>query len=261
MLETVDRPGSPFLTAERWRRYRGDGDRRVRDELVLTYAPLVKHVAGRICVTMPAHVDLADLIAYGFGGLVEAIERFDPANGAAFESYAGLRIRGAIFDGLRALDWVPRAVRTEGRQIQRANADLSVRLQRLPGDAELAAELGIDGDELAARLQRVANSCTIALDGPARGATPGSEPWTLLDLLSDHTTPDPAAEDRVALMHDRVADAVLQLSGREQTILALRYHQDLNFTEIGEVLEVTDSRVSQIHAKLLLQLRGVLTAA
>src|SRR6185436_19096611 len=98
MLQSADRPGTPFLTAERWRRFQRDGDRQVRDELVLTYSPLVKHIAGRICSRMPAHVDLADLISYGLGGLVDAVDRFDPSNGAPFESFAGLRIRGAIFD-------------------------------------------------------------------------------------------------------------------------------------------------------------------
>jgi RNA polymerase sigma factor for flagellar operon FliA len=259
MLER-SHPPAEIVLAERWRAYRRHGDRHVRDQLVLAYCPLVKHVAGRIASKMPAHVDLADLVAYGLAGLIDAVERYDPVRGVKFESFAGLRIRGAIFDALRALDWVPRAVRTEGRDIERANAALLVRLQRLPTAEELADELGLDAGALAAGLDRIARSHMVALDEPWHAGGGGSEASavTLGESLADPSAPDPAASTGDAELQDRVEDAVAQLTGREQTILALRHHQNLSYGEIGEVLSVTESRISQIHAKSLLQLRALL---
>jgi RNA polymerase sigma factor for flagellar operon FliA len=263
MLSAAIRSSAPktIVLAEHWRRYRRDGEREVRDQLVLAYSPIVKHVAGRIASGMPPHVDLADLVAYGLAGLIEAVERYDPARGVKFESFAGLRIRGAIIDALRSLDWVPRAVREEARELERASADLVVRLQRLPTDAELATALGVDAAELDARLQRSANAQLVALDEPWGAGGAGSAPATMLDVLADPSAGDPADLSDRADLADRVAGAVLQLSGREQTILALRYHQDLTYAEIGEVLEVTESRVSQLHAKSMLNLHVLLGGA
>ncbi|MCW2992656.1 MAG: polymerase, sigma 28 subunit, FliA/WhiG [Conexibacter sp.] len=263
MLSTADRSRAPkaIVLAERWRRYRRDGEREVRDQLVLAYSPIVKHVAGRIASRMPPHVDLADLVAYGLVGLIDAVERYDPARGVKFESFAGLRIRGAILDAMRSLDWVPRAVRDEARQYERTSADLLVRLQRLPTDEETAEALGIDAEELEALMLRVANSQMVALDQPWGFNGSDTAQTTLLDFLPDPTANDPAEISDNADLEDRVATAVTQLSGREQTILALRYHQDLTYAEIGEVFDVTESRISQIHTKAMLHLRVLLGGA
>ena len=260
MLSAVSTSRAPktIVLAEHWRRYRRDGEREVRDQLVLAYSPIVKHVAGRIASRMPPHVDLADLVAYGLAGLIEAVERYDPARGAKFESFAGLRIRGAIIDAMRSLDWVPRAVREETREFERTSADLVVHLQRLPTDTELAAALDIDAEELDARMQRAANAQLVALDQPWGLNGSDAAPTTMLDVLPDPSASDPAElADRADLEHD-VSAAVLQLSGREQTILALRYHQDLTIAEIGEVFDVSESRISQIHTKSMLNLRVLL---
>jgi RNA polymerase sigma factor for flagellar operon FliA len=263
MLSTVSRSRAPkaIVLAERWRRFRRDGEREVRDQLVLAYSPIVKHVAGRIASRMPPHVDLADLVAYGLVGLIDAVERYDPARGVKFESFAGLRIRGAILDAMRSLDWVPRAVRDEAREFERTSSDLLVRLQRLPTDAEVAEALGLDSDEYDALLLRVANSQMVALDQPWGFNGTDSAPTTMLDFLPDPAASDPADVSDSADVADRVATAVLQLSGREQTILALRYHQDLTYAEIGEVFDVTESRISQIHTKSMLNLRVLLGGA
>ena len=261
MQSLAERPEVPtrIVLSERWRRYRRNGEREDRDQLVLTYCPLVKHVAGRVAARMPAHIDLADLVAYGLAGLIEAVERYDPAHGATFETFAAVRVRGAILDALRALDWVPRAVRAEGRAVERASADLLVRLQRRPTNAELAAELGIDVTALDASLDRVAKSFMVALDEPWLAASGGdASAATLGDSLPDPRAADPAATSAAAELHARAAAAVTQLTGREQTILALRHHQDLSFAEIGEVFSVSESRISQIHAKSLRQLRALL---
>jgi RNA polymerase sigma factor for flagellar operon FliA len=260
MLSTVSRSRAPkaIVLAERWRRYRRDGEREVRDQLVLAYSPIVKHVAGRIASRMPPHVDLADLVAYGLVGLIEAVERYDPARGVKFESFAGLRIRGAIIDAMRSLDWVPRAVRDEAREFESTSANLLVRLQRLPTDAELATALDIDAEELDARMQRAANAQLVALDQPWGFNGSDSAPTTMLDFLADPASGDPADVADRANLADQVATAVLQLSGREQTILALRYHQDLTLAEIAEVFDVSESRISQIHTKSMLSLRVLL---
>jgi RNA polymerase sigma factor for flagellar operon FliA len=262
MLSTVSRSHAPkaIVLAEHWRRYRRDGEREVRDQLVLAYSPIVKHVAGRIASRMPPHVDLADLVAYGLAGLIEAVERYDPARGVQFESFAGLRIRGAIIDAMRSLDWVPRAVREEAREFERTSADLLIRLQRLPTDAELATALKLTPEELDARLQRMATSQVVALDQPW-GFTDTGAPTTMLDFLPDPSANDPAEISDRADLEDQVSAAVLQLSGREQTILALRYHQDLTLAEIAEVFDLTESRISQIHTRSMLNLRVLLGGA
>jgi RNA polymerase sigma factor for flagellar operon FliA len=263
MLSTVSRSHAPtaIVLAEHWRRYRRDGEREVRDQLVLAYSPIVKHVAGRIASRMPPHIDLADLVAYGLAGLIEAVERYDPARGVKFESFAGLRIRGAIIDAMRSLDWVPRAVRDEAREYERTSADLLIRLQRLPTDAELATALKVTLEELDARLQRMATSQVVALDQPWGFTATDSAPTTMLDFLPDPGANDPAEISDRADLEGQVSAAVLQLSGREQTILALRYHQDLTLAEIAEVFDLTESRISQIHTKSMLNLRVLLGGA
>jgi RNA polymerase sigma factor for flagellar operon FliA len=263
MLSTANRsePPKAIVLAERWRRYRRDGEREVRDQLVLAYSPIVKHVAGRIASRMPPHVDLADLVAYGLVGLIDAVERYDPARGVKFESFAGLRIRGAILDAMRSLDWVPRAVRDEAREFERTSADLLIRLQRLPTDAETAEALGLDTEQFEALLLRVANSQMVALDQPWGFNGTDTAPTTLLDFLPDSGATDPAEISDRADLEDQVAAAVTQLTGKEQTILALRYHQDLTYAEIGEVFDVTESRISQIHTKAMLHLRVLLGGA
>ena len=165
MRAKAEAPQSIVLAAT-WRRYKRTGDRETRNKLILAYSPIVKYAAGRMAARMPAHVELADLISYGMGGLIEAVERFEPARGIKFESYAATRIRGAIFDELRSLDWVPRSVRTEARGIEEATAALTARLHRMPTDVELAGHLLIEPKELDASLQRVSDARMIALDQP-----------------------------------------------------------------------------------------------
>ena len=249
--------GQSIVLAETWRRYKQTGDRSARNQLILAYSPMVKYLAGRLS-RMPAHVDVADLVSYGLGGLIEAVERFDPARGVKFESYASTRIRGAIFDELRSLDWVPRSVRGEARTIEEATVELSTRLHRMPTDAELAAEMSIEPDEFDASLQRVADARMVALDQPwdVRGAD-GIE-TTLLQTLPDPDAVDPAASADRADLRERITDAILHLPERERLVLGLRYHQEMRLAEIGEILGVTESRVSQLHAKAVLQVRALL---
>jgi RNA polymerase sigma factor for flagellar operon FliA len=259
MIITRPPTPTPIVLADRWRQYTRHGDRVVRDQLILAYSPLVKQVAGRIASNLPPHVDLADLISYGLGGLISAVERFEPARGIRFETYASLRIRGAIFDELRTMDWVPRGVREEGRRIEHAVATLTTRLQRVPSDEELAEQLSLTAPQLDHALQRAEMSRMVALDRPRPFDGASADTFTLLDTLVDPRAPDPAEASDHAELVARLAGAIQQLSSREQTVLGLRYHQQLTYLEIGEVLQVTESRVSQIHTKCIIGLRALLT--
>src|SRR5438445_7376797 len=158
-----------------WRRYKDSGDTHARERLVLAYSPLVKYVAGRMASGLPPHVEEADLISYGLVGLISAIERFDPAREIKFETYAITRIKGAIIDELRSMDWVPRSVRARAREIERANAKLEHHLQRAPSDKEIAGELGITVDELNDSLLAISHSSMVALD----------ELWSVADSSGD----------------------------------------------------------------------------
>jgi RNA polymerase sigma factor for flagellar operon FliA len=242
-----------------WRRYKTSGDRRARERLVVAYSPLVKYVAGRMAVGLPAHIDEADLISYGLGGLISAIERFDMSREIRFETYAITRIKGAILDELRALDWVPRSVRARARQIERANIKLEARLQRVPTEEELAAELELTIDEFRDALVQIANSSVSALDELWTSSDSSGDSTSLLDTLRDPAAPDPERIVDQNELRDHIAEAVARLPEREKLVIALYYYENLTLREIGEVLRVTESRVSQLHTKAVLGLRSNLS--
>jgi RNA polymerase sigma factor FliA len=244
---------------EMWRRYKGNGDRHARERLVVAYSPLVKYVSGRMASGLPAHVDEADLISYGLVGLINAIERFDLEREIKFETYAITRIKGAIIDELRSLDWVPRSVRARARDIERANAKLEHKLQRAPTDEEMAGELGVSVDEFQESLLQISNSTIAALDELWTVSDSSGDQVSLLDTLSDENAPDPAAAIDQTDLKERVADAIARLPEREKLVIALYYYENLTLREIGEVLGVTESRVSQLHTKAVLRLRSRLT--
>jgi RNA polymerase sigma factor FliA len=223
---------------------------------VLAYSPLVKYVAGRMSSGLPAHVEEADLISYGLIGLMNAIERFEPHRDIKFETYAITRVKGAIIDELRALDWVPRSVRARARQIERAHGKLEHRLHRTPTDEEMAQELGITADEFQESLLKISTSTVVALDELwAVGDTAGDQ-VSLLDTLRDPDAPDPQKLLDATELRDRLAAAIADLPDREKLVISLYYYENLTLREIGEVLGVTESRVSQLHTKAVLRLRS-----
>ncbi len=238
-----------------WRRYQDGRGAAARERLILTYAPLVKFVAGRMRAALPPHVDEADLISYGLVGLIGAVERFDPDRQVRFETFAASRIRGAILDELRAQDWVPRSVRSMAREIERRSSELEHRLRRAPRDDELADALGIEVDDLHEALRQISTSSIVALD-ETWGADSERESASLIDTIGDERAPDPAAVLDAHETDDALSESIARLSDREKTVTALYYYEGLTLREIGEVLDVTTSRVSQIHTRAVLRLRG-----
>jgi RNA polymerase sigma factor for flagellar operon FliA len=243
-----------------WRR-REKGDDRARERLIVAYSPLVKYVAGRMASRLPAHVDEGDLVSYGLIGLIGAIERYDPDRKIKFETYAMSRIRGAIIDELRSLDWVPRSVRTKARQVEKAHSTLENSLQRAPTEEEIAAKLNVEVEELRETLLKIANSSMLALDELWAVGGSGSGKISLLDTISDPEAIDPQREVDGIEIKDRLVAAIESLAERERLVVALYYYESLTLREIGEVLGVTESRVSQIHTKAVIGLRASLQAA
>jgi len=239
-----------------WRRYKANGDERARERLVVAYSPLVKYVAGRMASGLPAHVEEADLISYGLVGLISAIKRFELAREIKFETYALPRIKGAIIDELRSVDWVPRSVRARAREIERANVKLEGRFQRAPTDEEMASELEMTMDEFQEALLQISNSTIAALDELWSISDTSGDQVSLLDTLHDPDAPDPAQLMDASELKDRIADAIARLPEREKLVIALYYYENLTLREIGEVLGVTESRISQLHTKAVLRLRS-----
>jgi RNA polymerase sigma factor for flagellar operon FliA len=241
---------------ELWYRYKNDGDQRARDHLILAYAPLVKYVAGRMANGLPSHIEEADLISYGLLGLIGALDRFDPAREIKFETYAVSRIKGSIIDELRSLDWVPRSVRSKAREIEKACALLENRLQRAPTDAEIASELGMTINEFQHALTQISNTSIVALDELWAISGSDGDSASLIDTLEDPKSKDPSRMLDLSEMKARLADAIDALPKREKIVIALYYYENLTLREIGEVLGVTESRVSQLHTKAVLRLKG-----
>jgi RNA polymerase sigma factor for flagellar operon FliA len=241
-----------------WERFKHGGAQRERDELIVYYAPLVKYVASRIAAGLPQTVDQADLVSYGMFGLIDAITKFDPERGFKFETYAISRIKGAVLDELRAIDWVPRSVRSKAKSVERAMAKLESTLHRAPTDDEIASELGMTMTQLNAIYKQISSLGMVALDEML--SFNGSESLTFGDTLADRGEGPVSTYERVE-MRQLLAEAINKMTEREKIVLTLYYYESLTLAEIGNVLGVTESRVCQIHTKAVLQLRSRLASA
>ncbi len=242
-------------TKDLWQQYRRTSDAALRDRLILTYAPLVKYVAGRLASGLPAHVDDDDLVSYGLLGLIGAIERYDPDRDVKFETYAITRIKGSIIDELRALDWVPRSVRSRARDIERTIAELESRLGRAPSDEEIAGRLGLSQDELDESLSDISRTSIAALD-ELWTVSAGGDQISLIDTIEDAQGPDPISALASTEMREAIGEAISGLPEREKLVITLYYYEELTLREIGEVLGVTESRISQLHTKAVLRLKA-----
>jgi RNA polymerase sigma factor for flagellar operon FliA len=243
-----------------WASYKSAGGREIRDALILHYSPLVKYVAGRVAVGLPQNVEQADLVSYGIFGLIDAIEKFDLDRGYKFETYAIARIKGAILDELRSIDWVPRSVRAKARSLEKAYAKLEGQLHRTPSDEELAAELGLSDDQFQSTLSQISFIGLVALDEMLSVGGDRGESLSLGDTVAD-SNDGPVAAYEVEEMRQILADAINRMPEREKIVLTLYYYEGLTLAEIGQVLGVTESRVCQIHTKAVLQLRSRLAAS
>ncbi|MGH9077358.1 MAG: RNA polymerase sigma factor WhiG [Acidimicrobiales bacterium] len=247
--------GERAATDALWEQYKLSGARELRDRLIVRYSPLVKYVAGRVSVGLPQSIEQADLVSYGIFGLIDAIEKFDLQRGNKFETYAIARIKGAIIDELRSIDWVPRSVRAKARSVEKAYARLEARLLRTPSDAEVAEEMDITEPELQALFTQISFVGLVALDEVLSGTGDRGDSASLGDTLADRSD-GPMASYEVEEMKQILAGAINRLGEREKIVLTLYYYESLTLAEIGQVLGVTESRVCQIHTKAVLQLRG-----
>lgn len=237
-----------------WTRWLNRRHQAARDHLIVHYSPLVKFVAGRVGAGLPSSVDPGDLVSSGVFGLIDAIERFDPERGVKFETFAVPRIRGAVYDGLRKLDWVPRSIRSRARQVEKSIAEHEHQHGHSPTDEELAARLHISPDELTRWLAAIATTTIGPLD---RAIAAGAEPTT----GDGPGSGSPSAYVEDTELGEIMRAEIRRLPDREKLVLSLYYDEGLTLSEIGEVLGVTESRVSQIHTKSVLQLRSRLSAA
>ncbi|MGE0761707.1 MAG: FliA/WhiG family RNA polymerase sigma factor [Bdellovibrionales bacterium] len=228
-----------------------------KDKLIMEYAPLIKFIAQKIAVRLPANIELDDLISSGVIGLMDAIEKYDPSRDNKFKTYAEFRIRGSILDELRAQDWVPRSVRDKSKMLDRALIELESQLGRGATDEEIAERLGVSMDEFHDLLNQVKPVSLLSIDDSATFSNVDKK--SILNLLESCKLSNPFNQLNLKSVKDIVATAIEDLPERQRLVLSLYYYEDLNLKEIGRVLRVTESRVSQLHAQAIARLRAKLT--
>jgi RNA polymerase sigma factor for flagellar operon FliA len=241
-----------------WHQWKSVASPEARERLILHYAPLVKYVASRVATGLPASVEQADLVSYGMFGLIDALGKFEPGRGNKFETYAIPRIKGAIIDELRAMDWVPRSVRFKARELEKAHTDLESMLKRQPSEKEMSERLGISVRELHEVVSQISFVSVLALDEMVSVGADRGEQVSLLDTLADKNL-DPTSGVEGQETRGMLAAAINSLSEREKIVVTLYYFEGLTLAEIGEILGVTESRVCQIHTKAVGGLRGQLS--
>jgi RNA polymerase sigma factor for flagellar operon FliA len=244
-----------------WQEYKANATISAREALILHFSPLVKYVAGRVAVGLPANIDQSDLVSYGIFGLIDAIEKYELDRGIKFETYAISRIRGAIIDELRAIDWVPRSVRFKAREIEKAYAALENKLKRPPSDPEIAAEMDISIDDLNQIYSQLSNVSLVALDELMSVEGERGDKLSLVETLEDTRTTGPVESVEADEMKGILTGAINRLPEREKIVITLYYYEGLTLAEIGKVLGVTESRICQMHTKAVLAMRSKIAEA
>lgn len=242
-----------------WLRYKQQGDISARDNLITQYVYLVRQVAGRLSMGLSSQVELDDLIGNGVLGLLDAIEKFDPTRGVKFETYAVTRIRGAILDGLRAMDWVPQSVRQKSRMLEKTYQKLEQELARPASDQEVAQALGLNNLEYDRLLVEVSHTSLFYLEDMWLGESSDDDSLRIIDTLEDPTIEEPTARLEHEELKNLLAEAIDKLPDRERLVISLYYYEALTLKEIGAVLGLSESRISQLHTKAILRLRGRLS--
>ncbi len=238
-----------------WGKYNKTEDLEVRDYFVIKYAPLVKYVAGKVSMGMPQNIEFDDLVSYGIFGLIDAIKKFNPERGIKFKTYAMTRIRGAIFDELRSIDWIPRSIRQKAKQIEQVISELENKLGRTVEDEEIAKEMGVSGEEFQSLLNKLSGTSMLSLNDIWYLGDDNDE-LSIMETLEapESMNPDQLVEKEE--IREYIIEAIKKLPDKEKKVIVLYYYEDLTLKEIGEVLEVTESRVSQLHTKAIMRLRG-----
>ncbi|HHW10172.1 MAG TPA: FliA/WhiG family RNA polymerase sigma factor [Firmicutes bacterium] len=241
-----------------WQAYKENNSQAARDELINAYSPLVRQVAGRLFIHLPtnANVDFGDLVGYGMLGLLDAMKKYEPGMGVKFRTYAVARIRGAIIDGLRTFDWAPRTLRQKARQIGAVITSLEKKLGRSAEDEEVAKALGLSRKEYEALLGQLAGLTIISLQQPLDAGE--DDPVLLGEILPGSAEDDPDAGYEQQELLQSLTEAIALLPERERQILALYYYEEMTLKEIGIIMEISESRVCQLHTKALLRLRHYL---
>jgi RNA polymerase sigma factor for flagellar operon FliA len=239
-----------------WKEYKESGSKVAKDKLLVEYAQLVKYVAHRLAINLPASVDRNDLMSAGVIGLIKAVETFEPERGFKFETYAGHKIRGAILDDLRALDWVPRSVRQKSRELQRTYSKLENELGRMPYDDEVCEFLGISEQEFEDMLSDVAPTTLISLEEALPDRSSDSKELRIIDTIEDPGSDNPLREMGFSELKNILKETIANLPEKEKLVVALYHYEELTLKEIGVVLDISESRVSQIHSKAILKLRA-----
>jgi len=240
-----------------WKEYKKTNDPEIREYFVTKYAPLVKYVAGKIAISMPQNVDFDDLVGYGVFGLLDAIEKFEPDRDIKFKTYAVTRIRGAIYDELRSIDWVPRSVRQKAKELERTIASLENRLGRAATDEEIASELGIDSKGLHSLILKLSGSSILSLSD-IWYVGEESDKVSVMETIESPKSLNPDAMVEREEIKNIIVKAISDLPDKEKKVLILYYYEDLTLKEIGEILKVTESRISQLHTKAIMRLRSKL---
>jgi len=248
-----------YCENELWESYLVAKSTEIREAIILRYAPLVKYVAGRVAIGLPSNVEFDDLVSFGVFGLMDAIEKFDPSRGIKFETYAIARIRGAVLDGLRSNDWVPRSVRQKARELERTCAELENRLGRTATDQEISEAMQLSVHEFYQLLSEVSCTTLTSLDELWSINTNDDDSIRVLDLVRNNESEDPLHHVEIEDIKTTLADAIDHLPERERMVIALYYYEGLTLKEIGEIMEISESRVSQIHTKAIVRLQGRLS--
>jgi RNA polymerase sigma factor for flagellar operon FliA len=244
---------------ELWRRYKLHGDASAREALILAYTPLVKHVVDRMNITPMAYLDRDDLLTHAIIGLIDAIDKCDLERWRQFEAYARARVRGAVIDGIREMDWVPRVTRRTANQVENMRAQLSATLGRSATTDELAEALDLDPERLRSITAGVDRSVMLSLDDPIPSGD--GESVALADAIPNPNSQDPATRVDALAQQEALADAIRQLEPDERLVVTLYYYEDLTLREIGEVLGRTEARVCQIHKAAIRKIQARLLDA
>ncbi|MDQ0876416.1 RNA polymerase sigma factor for flagellar operon FliA [Paenibacillus sp. V4I3] len=250
----IEQKQSQLVNIELWKQWKEQGWVPAKQSLIESYLPLVDYVSGRMAIGLPKSVSREDLSSFGVMGLIDAVEKFDYSRGLQFETYASWRIRGSIIDGLRQGDWVPRSVREKAKKVEDAYQKLEQQYLRSVTDAEISNYLQISEQDFQQMLQDISITTVCSIDDPIRE----EDSETRLSLLVDEKAKNPEFQVNEFYLKESLAKAIERLTDKERTVVSLFYFEELSLSEIAEVMCLSPSRISQLHSKAILRLKGVL---